>query len=587
MLSCYSVAAIVYDLAIRVGYVMNSSIKILVGYHKPDVLFKDDILTPIHLGRAIAKTKMDASDPKLMWLLENMVGDDTGDNISAENSYYNELTGVYWAWKNYDKLGNPDYIGFMHYRRHFIFKELDDLIDVELNKIDENYYDIINYSSDKVLSLLSDNTIIYHGGVVDSIYKHYMDNHDISQLEDALHIIDERSPSLSRTAHSYMNQSRGSFCNMFILPKALFFNYCEWIFDILMAYVSSHDMSGRRLFISERLTGIYFQYLIDKGYQHLDLPITLLNESITVNIAIPWENNLFEISTLIISHTRGRLDSTKLVFYIVGNVDENNQKLLRRLSLDFDMEVRFVPVPDKYSTNLSGKDVVFVISEILPDVNKIVFMTPNVLCVKDCGEFFRTSNVDDFWAICLPDCKHEGGLSLDLSVLNLKKLRDHDVATKCLNARNDCSSAAIVLKEVCGEHLSFLPYWMYVEAEVGERGELYDVNGSRGNCQFKAIYSNYIYYNTYDPRSSIQGIYSLSWWDVASKVPGYVGPLYLDIGTQWDSLIDQQKLLNRGIIPTLIGPHKHLDGPVKFIKKLCPVKILKIMRSKHTRQRGV
>ena len=30
------------------------SIKILVGYHKPAVLLKDEILTPIHLGRALA-----------------------------------------------------------------------------------------------------------------------------------------------------------------------------------------------------------------------------------------------------------------------------------------------------------------------------------------------------------------------------------------------------------------------------------------------------------------------------------------------------------------------------------------------------
>lgn len=50
-------------------------------------------------------------------------GDDTGDNISHLNRSLNELTDVYLAWKNYDKLGNPDYICFMSYRRFLIFNE--------------------------------------------------------------------------------------------------------------------------------------------------------------------------------------------------------------------------------------------------------------------------------------------------------------------------------------------------------------------------------------------------------------------------------------------------------------------------------
>ena len=104
----------------------NPKIKILVGYHKPAVLLKDDILTPIHLGRALvteASKDGEMSKEDFEWMCENMIGDDTGDNISHLNRYFCELTGIYWAWKNYDKLGNPDYIGFSHYRRHLIFDE--------------------------------------------------------------------------------------------------------------------------------------------------------------------------------------------------------------------------------------------------------------------------------------------------------------------------------------------------------------------------------------------------------------------------------------------------------------------------------
>ena len=46
-----------------------------------------------------------------------MLGDDTGDNISELNPYLNEMTCLYWLWKHYDEIGNPEYIGLNHYRR--------------------------------------------------------------------------------------------------------------------------------------------------------------------------------------------------------------------------------------------------------------------------------------------------------------------------------------------------------------------------------------------------------------------------------------------------------------------------------------
>lgn len=71
----------------------------------------------IHLVRTLKEKE--TKDVKVLkedynWLIENMIGDDTGDNVYDKNREYCELTGIYWAWKNYDKLGNPDYIGFMH-----------------------------------------------------------------------------------------------------------------------------------------------------------------------------------------------------------------------------------------------------------------------------------------------------------------------------------------------------------------------------------------------------------------------------------------------------------------------------------------
>lgn len=42
--------------------------------------------------------------------------DDMGDNISLENEYYGELTGLYWVWKN-TNIQDEDIIGFCHYNK--------------------------------------------------------------------------------------------------------------------------------------------------------------------------------------------------------------------------------------------------------------------------------------------------------------------------------------------------------------------------------------------------------------------------------------------------------------------------------------
>lgn len=48
---------------------------------------------------------------------EELMRDDTGENISSRNRTFNELTVMYWAWKNVE----ADYYGLCHYRRYMNF----------------------------------------------------------------------------------------------------------------------------------------------------------------------------------------------------------------------------------------------------------------------------------------------------------------------------------------------------------------------------------------------------------------------------------------------------------------------------------
>lgn len=45
--------------------------------------------------------------------------DNSGDNISNQNEYFGELTGLYWVWKNCKEYKPTDIIGFIHYNKGF------------------------------------------------------------------------------------------------------------------------------------------------------------------------------------------------------------------------------------------------------------------------------------------------------------------------------------------------------------------------------------------------------------------------------------------------------------------------------------
>ena len=85
----------------------------------------------MHLGRSVAtgvSKDGEVSEDDLKWLYDNCIGDDDFDgSISNVNRRVGFLTGTYWAWQNYEKLGNPEYFGSFGYRRLFVPYLLDDL----------------------------------------------------------------------------------------------------------------------------------------------------------------------------------------------------------------------------------------------------------------------------------------------------------------------------------------------------------------------------------------------------------------------------------------------------------------------------
>ena len=206
------------------------NIKILVCYHKKDRLFKNDVLVPIHCGRAVAKEKHkdgQISNEDYNWLLDNMIGDDTGDNISNLNREVNEMTAVYWAWKNYEKLGNPDYIGLCHYRRLFNFAG---------KKYYKNKKEI-SYKSGQNQKIIQ--TILNQCDFItrtpfncdDLIIENMLSFQDIIKLSE------KNYPELYKSFQQ-MKKSRLYYCNnMFVMKREDFFEYCKTIFPIMFDFI--------------------------------------------------------------------------------------------------------------------------------------------------------------------------------------------------------------------------------------------------------------------------------------------------------------------------------------------------------------
>lgn len=104
-------------------------IKIICAYHEgarrafeQPVIQRPDVYIPVLGGAFYYRQGQDRFYDKL-------VRDDSGENISPLTIYINEHSPIFWAYKHYREIGNPDMIGLSHYRR---------FMDVDLNNLDPN-----------------------------------------------------------------------------------------------------------------------------------------------------------------------------------------------------------------------------------------------------------------------------------------------------------------------------------------------------------------------------------------------------------------------------------------------------------------
>lgn len=211
------------------------SIRIFTITHVPFTPPADSTYVPLQVGRAL--------HPDYGYL-----GDHTGENISAKNPYYSELTGLYWIWKNCTDI---DYLGLCHYRRYFL-NEAGALMK------ESEYMDILS-QYDVMIARPQVGEYDY-----ETIYNR---SHDRNNLEQTARVIQELYPAYYE---DFQHVITGSYCyvgNLFVAPKILFGAYCEWLFTLFSALENRinpehYDDYHKRVFgfLAEQLLFVWIRH---------------------------------------------------------------------------------------------------------------------------------------------------------------------------------------------------------------------------------------------------------------------------------------------------------------------------------------
>lgn len=203
--------------------------------------------------------------------------DDQGDSISALNREYCELTAHYYAWKNI----TADHYGFCHYRRFFAPGSDTRRPYIVRKSLSRRGQHLLG-TPVQLESLISESGIIAprpeNMGL--SVMEHYCTSahHFSGDLELFLEILLKRSPEITSAANEYLSQNSQYFCNMFIMDREHFDEYCGLLFPALAEFDSRKTRHGYFQadrtdgYLGELFTGMYITWAKQRGTKISELP---------------------------------------------------------------------------------------------------------------------------------------------------------------------------------------------------------------------------------------------------------------------------------------------------------------------------
>lgn len=254
-----------------------SNIKIIICAHKEVPLPRHPYFLPIQAG-AILHDQISGYQP-----------DSEGDNISAKNPNFCELTCHYWAWKN---LKSVDIVGLNHYRRYFDFTRNWPQFSADKRFVPTDNFLKQDYKFPNLEELLKKYDIILpiarHWRVSNT--QQYANYHIAKDWEMLRQIIKERSPEYVPTFEKTMDHNNKAVgYNMFITHWKHFNAYSNWLFNILFEVerrvppIDDPVQSRIYGYMSERLINVFCEH------HHLrikHIPLIMPLDTINMNLNI-------------------------------------------------------------------------------------------------------------------------------------------------------------------------------------------------------------------------------------------------------------------------------------------------------------
>lgn len=398
-----------------------SKIEILMACPKDDIhIPANRFIQPIQVGVVLAPGQF-----------EGMLHDDEGQNISAENPQYGNLTAQYWAWKHV----NADYIGLFDYRHYLVFADsyypANSFGDIIADVNDDAALEVLGITEQNMQQLIEQYDVIVperrqctDGMTVREQYAEvwYRKDGDLKTLCD---VVDELYPEMMGVLNTVLDSKFGNTSNIFIMRKDVFNDYSAWLFAVLKEHAqrsdySDYDPTSFRVssYLAEILLSVYVEYLKQTTdykikelqrvcFEYVDEPKFLKpaftdsgTEQEPVSVVFSANDYYVPYLSALLQSIKDNASAHRYYDLVVmhDDISERHQNILKRQMETSHISLRFFDVT-YYMLNRGNNLALrghfriqtyfrLLLQDILPDWHKVLYLDADMIVLEDVADLF-------------------------------------------------------------------------------------------------------------------------------------------------------------------------------------------------------